>query len=138
MVKKILLYSLLSLFISFSLFIICPCKVDPLTPHFYIVKLGYTGEQNFFLILLLNIDCGYSSSLGWFYRVPTIYVLSKNKKKSNFLFMNYHFYTRWKLQYIAWACYHNTQARTPFLAPQIEYSEFLPFSTKLIFLACIR
>ena len=21
----------------------CPCNVDPLTPHFYIVKLGFTG-----------------------------------------------------------------------------------------------
>ena len=28
--------------------------------------------------------------------------------------------------------------RDMFLAPQIEYSAFLPVSTKLIFLACIR
>ena len=31
---------------------------DPLKPHFYIIKLGFTGI--FFLFLLKNIDCGYS------------------------------------------------------------------------------
>ena len=48
----------------------CPCNVYPLEPHFYIAKLGYAGVYLFFLFLLQNIDCG----------VPTIYVLSKNKK----------------------------------------------------------
>ena len=33
---------------------------DPLKPHFYIVKLGFTGYTLFFLFLLKNIDCGYS------------------------------------------------------------------------------
>ena len=33
---------------------------DPLNPHFYIVKLGFTGVYIIFLILLKNIDCGYS------------------------------------------------------------------------------
>ena len=33
---------------------------DPLKPHFYIVKLGFTGVYIIFLILLENIDCGYS------------------------------------------------------------------------------
>ena len=34
----------------------------PLKPHFYIVKLGFTGlgYKLFFLFLLKNIDCGYS------------------------------------------------------------------------------
>ena len=36
------------------------CNEDPLTPHFYIVKLGFTGVYIFFLFLLQNIDCGYS------------------------------------------------------------------------------
>ena len=35
-------------------------KFDPLQPHFYIVKLGFTGVYIIFLILLNNIDCGYS------------------------------------------------------------------------------
>ena len=35
-------------------------NLDPLKPHFYIVKLGFTGVYIIFLILLKNIDCGYS------------------------------------------------------------------------------
>ena len=59
----------------------CPCDEYPLKPPFYIVKLGYAGVYLFFLFLLKNIDCGYSLEpprRGE--RVPTIYVLSKNKK----------------------------------------------------------
>ena len=33
---------------------------DPLKPHFYIVKLGFTGVYISFLISAKNIDCGYS------------------------------------------------------------------------------
>ena len=33
---------------------------DPLKPHFYIVKLGFTGVYIIFLIAAQNIDCGYS------------------------------------------------------------------------------
>ena len=36
---------------------------DPLKPHFYIVKLGFTGVYIIFIILLKNIDCGYSLEL---------------------------------------------------------------------------
>ena len=33
---------------------------DPLKPHFYMVKLGFTGVYIIFLLFLLkNIDCGY-------------------------------------------------------------------------------
>ena len=39
----------------------CPCNVYPLEPHFYIAKLGYAGVYLFFLFLLQNIDCGYST-----------------------------------------------------------------------------
>ena len=36
-------------------------NVDPLNPHFYIVKLGFTGVDIIFLISAQNIDnCGYS------------------------------------------------------------------------------
>ena len=35
-------------------------KFDPLQPHFFIVKLGFIGVYIIFLILLNNIDCGYS------------------------------------------------------------------------------
>ena len=33
---------------------------DPLKPHFYIVKLGFTGVYIIFLISAQNINCGYS------------------------------------------------------------------------------
>ena len=33
---------------------------DPFKPHFYTVKLGFTGVLLFLLFLLKNIDCGYS------------------------------------------------------------------------------
>ena len=32
---------------------------DPLKPHVYIVKLGFTGVYIIFLISAQNIDCGY-------------------------------------------------------------------------------
>ena len=38
----------------------CLYKFDLLQPHFYIVKLGFTGVYVIFLILPNNIDCGYS------------------------------------------------------------------------------
>ena len=73
------------------------CNEHSLTPHFYIVKLGFTGVYFFvvFLFLLQNIDCGYSLQ-------PTINVLSKKKEKYyNFSSENNHFYSREILQYIA-------------------------------------
>ena len=33
---------------------------DPIKPHFYIVKLRFTGVYIIFLFLLKDIDCGYS------------------------------------------------------------------------------
>ena len=33
---------------------------DPLKPHFYIVKLGFTGVHIIFLISAQNVDCWYS------------------------------------------------------------------------------
>ena len=38
----------------------CLYNVDPLKPHFYIVKLGFTGVYIIFLISSKNINCGYS------------------------------------------------------------------------------
>ena len=35
-------------------------NIDPLKPHFYIVKLGFTGVYIIFLISAQNIYCGYS------------------------------------------------------------------------------
>ena len=41
----------------------CLYNFDPLKPHFYIVKLGFTGVYIIFLITAQNIDCGYSLEL---------------------------------------------------------------------------
>ena len=38
----------------------CLYNFDPLKPHFFIVKLGFTGVDSIFLFLLKNIECGYS------------------------------------------------------------------------------
>ena len=38
----------------------CLYNLDPLKPHFYIVKLGFTGVCIIFLISAQNIDCEYS------------------------------------------------------------------------------
>ena len=38
----------------------CLYNFDPLKPHFYIVKLGFTGYTLFFLFLLKTIDCWHS------------------------------------------------------------------------------
>ena len=45
----------------------------PLTFHFYIVKLGFTGVYIILLFLLSNIGCGYSLE-PLYITVPTIYV----------------------------------------------------------------
>ena len=37
----------------------CLYNFDPLKPHFYILKLGFTGVYIIFLISAQNIDCGY-------------------------------------------------------------------------------
>ena len=47
-----------------------PCNADPLKPHFYIVKLGFTGVYIFFLIFASKLVRA------------TINVLSLNKKKN--------------------------------------------------------
>ena len=90
----------------------CLYNVDPLKPHFYIVKLGFTGVYITFLFLLKNIDCGYSLEpprrggsneypqsmflsrnrkvMFW---AETIYVLSRNMKTIRIFFSeNFHFF----------------------------------------------
>ena len=38
----------------------CLYNFNPLKPHFYVVKLGFTGVYIIFLISAQNIDCAYS------------------------------------------------------------------------------
>ena len=67
----------------------CLYNSDPLKPHFYIVKLGFTEVYIIFLIFAQNIDCGYllepprrggSNEYHNLYVLSKIYVLSKSMK----------------------------------------------------------
>ena len=61
---------------------------DPLKPHFYIVKLGFTGTHTIFLILLKIIDCGYSLVLT---NTNNLCFEQKYRKYQNFLSENFPF-----------------------------------------------
>ena len=50
----------LTMFVFKAITKTCLYNFDPLKPHFYIVKLGFTGVYIIFLISAQNIDCGYS------------------------------------------------------------------------------
>ena len=68
----------------------------------FIQKTGVCrGIYLFFLVVLQNIDCGYS--------LESLYVLSKNKKNiKNILLKMFLFYHLKNLCiYIAWACFRN-------------------------------
>ena len=68
----------------------CPYNVDPLKPHFYIVKVGFTGVYINFLISAQNIDCGYSLEppcRGGSNEYPQSVFLSRNKKNIRFFYL---------------------------------------------------
>ena len=61
---------------------------DPIKPHFYIVKLGFTGVYIIFLFLLKNIDCGYSlNSLNRSNEYPQSMFWTEIRKKLAFFYM---------------------------------------------------
>ena len=67
---------------------------DPLKPHFYIVKLGFTGVYIIFLISAQNIDCGYSLEpprRGGSNEYHNLCFEQKYEKYQNFLSENFHF-----------------------------------------------
>ena len=69
-------------------------NIDPLKPHFYIRKLVFTEVNIIFLIstqkhrLWVLIRTASPRQFQW---VPTIYILSRNIKISEFLSKNFHF-----------------------------------------------
>ena len=107
--------------ISCAVRITSPCDLYPLTPHLYI----YSGIHYF-----LPFFC--SKQRLWVLvrtasRVPTIYVLSKYKKKyHNFSSENYLFHNRENLLYITWACFRNAAdfayAKTGFLMTRVTHT----------------
>ena len=68
---------------------------DPLKPHFYIVKLGFTGVYIIFLISAQNIDYGYSFEpprRGGSNEYPQSIFWAEIWKISAFLFENFQFF----------------------------------------------
>ena len=64
---------------------------DSLKPHFYTVRLGFTGVYIIFFFLLENIDCGtrLNRLAEAVLTSTTIYVLSRNMKKNiSFFFLS--------------------------------------------------
>ena len=80
-----LLLSLSLLSLSLSITKTRLYNFDPLKPHFYIVKLGFTGVYIIFLISAQNIDCRYSLE-------PTIYVLIRNMKNMKNFYLKIFFF----------------------------------------------
>ena len=79
----------------FYIRITCPCDLYPLTPHFYIVKLGCTGVYFCLTFALKHRLWGLvrTASMRRFERVPTTNVLSKNKKNITIFNLKIIFFT---------------------------------------------
>ena len=72
----------------------CLYNFDPLKPHFYIVKLGFTGVYIIFLISDQNIDYGYSLEpprRGGSNEYHNLCFEQKYEKNENFSSENFHF-----------------------------------------------
>ena len=65
------------------------CNFNSLKPHFYKVKLGFTGVYTIFLISAQNIDCGYSLDSNEYHNLC---FERKYEKYQNFLTENFQFF----------------------------------------------
>ena len=81
------------LFDLFPITKLSPCNEDPHTPHFYIVKLGFTGVYIFLI----------------FAQKHRLWVLVRTASLKYHIFLseNYRFYRREILQYFTCACFHD-------------------------------
>ena len=73
----------------------CLYNFDPLKPHFYIVKLGFTGVYIIFLISAQKIDCSYSLEpprQSGSNEYHNLYFEQKYDKYQNFLSENFQFF----------------------------------------------
>ena len=72
----------------------CLYNFDPLKPHLYIVKLGFTGVYIIFLLSAQKHRLWVlvrTASPRQFYWVPTIYVLSRNMKNTRIFYLFFFF-----------------------------------------------
>ena len=70
----------------------CLYNFDSLKPHFYTVKLGFTGVYIIFLISAQNIDCGYSLEPPRRGASNNLCFEQKYEKYQNFLSENFQFF----------------------------------------------
>ena len=103
---------------------------DPLNPHFYIVKLGFTRVYIIFLISAKNIDCGYSLE-------PSTHNLcfeQKYEKYLSFLSENFQFLE------LKFSIYLNRRVfvmkKNGINGYWIDLLDFPPYSTGEILLTC--
>ena len=76
---------------------------DPLKPHFYIVKLGFTGVFIIFLIYAQNIDCGYSLEpprRGGSNQYPQSMFWTEIRKNIRIFYLKAFSFWWWNFQYI--------------------------------------
>ena len=81
----------------------CLYKFDPLKPHFYIVKLGFTGVYIIFHISAQNIDCGYSLEpphQGSSNKYPQSMFWAEIWQILEFLYLKIFSFWRWNFLYI--------------------------------------
>ena len=81
----------------------CLYNFDPLKPHFYIVKLGFTGVYIVSLFLLKNIDCEYSLEpprRGGSNEYPQSMFLAEIWKKYQSFYLKIFSFWRWNFLYI--------------------------------------
>ena len=88
----------------------CLYTFDPLKPHFYIVKLGFTGVYIIFLISAKKYRLWVlvrTASSRRFTRVPTIYVLSKIMKNIRFFIWKLPVFGSQIISIFKLACFRN-------------------------------
>ena len=102
-----------------------------LKPHFYIVKLGFSGVYTFFLISAQKHRLWVlvrTASPRWFERVPTVYVLSRNMKNIVFFVRKFSVFFRRNFLYtfvIEQACFRNAFRHMKFQTVDSSKSVFL-------------
>ena len=88
----------------------CLYNFDSLKPHFYIVKLGFTGVYIIFLISAQNIDCGYSLELphrGSSNEYPQSMFWAETWKISEFFIRKLLFFDSKIFSIFEYACFRN-------------------------------
>ena len=79
---------------------------DPLKPHFYLIKLGFTGVNIIFLTFAKNIDCGYQNRLTEA-STHNVCFEQEYEKISDFFFWKFSVFGCKIFNIFELACFHN-------------------------------